>query len=585
MTHRGALLIMGLLGGVLACDSPLEHPYGSDEPRSLTGPDDVRTLVPRGGAGPDDVETLIAMSFEKVWEIGHYWDNANFASNTMSNRHTATWGNMGMNDLGREPREPLPNARSYRWAYIFEGNWTDAYVGLSATSDGIRTIDAGLEIGPGGEGNARARSFALGVQGILSCLLALWYEQSFIMDETTDPYVVPEAVDYDAMATHALEKLDEAEAASRGSSFTLDERWINGNAWDSNQWADYLVSWKARCAANLPRTDAEAAGVNWAQVIQNAQNGMRDVVVIGEDRSSDTAWWDGLKSRAQENGTWHRMHMDWIGMADQSGEYQDWLSTPLQSRTPRKLSFGDDKRFPPANVDGRLGESVSPTAASMGPIHRYNANISYIASRGTYRQSHYGDARYDVYTLSCNGCWSGDMEHMTSVEFDHYIAEGHYRMGNFAGAADIINATRMEAGLPPAPSNPTDPVPSNGAGECTPHKRYDVQGRCGNLRDAMWFEHFENVFNVFGGLEFFHGRRNDILPAGTALQLPMPTHFLVPDVSSEGPDGRASTDGPGSAGLPGDLRSALKRAAHSLANLDASRKTGRAPKKKDLVIR
>ncbi len=564
---------LALLVGLSGCDLQVNNPNEPDRGRAL--------------ASPDDVETLIASTYQQVWAIGHYWDNANFAFNHMSSRHTATWGNNGQNDFGREPREPMPNSTSYRWSYVFSEHWQDAYGGISAASDGVRAIDEGLEIGPGGERNARARAFAVASQAVLSCLLSMWYDQAFIVDETTDITGELETVDYNAMFAYAMGKLDEAESAARAASFTLEDAWINGNSWSNQEFADYLVSWKARCAANLPRTDAEAAGANWSQIIANARSGMQNVVVIGEDRSSDTSWFDDLKAKAQQNGTWHRMHMDWVGMADQSGEYQDWLSLPTQSRTARKLTFGDDKRFPPVNEDGALGESVSPTAASTGPLHRYNANIIFIASRGTYRQSHYGDARYDVYTLSCNFCESGDMEDMTGQELSHYVAEGLYRMGDFGGAADIINATRMEAGLPPAPSNPTDPVPSNGAGECTPHKRYDVQGRCGNLRDAMWFEHFENVFNVFGGLEFFHGRRNDILPSGTALQLPMPAgdlEVLQRDIYTFGGSAGGGAGNPTPPSIvPGSLDTALERAAFALHRLRAQQKAARA--NQDLVVR
>ena len=564
---------LALVVGLSGCDLQVNNPNEPDRARAL--------------ASPDDVESLIASSYLQVWAMGHYWNNANFAFNHMSSRHTATWGNNGQNDLGREPREPMPNSTSYRWSYVFSEHWNDAYGGIAAASDGIRAIDEGLEIGPGGERNARARAFALASQAMLSCLLSLWYDQAFIVDETTDLTGELETVDYNAMFSYAMGKLDEAESAARAASFTLQDSWINGNAWSNQEFADYLVSWKARCAANLARTDAEAAGANWSQIIQNATNGMQNVVVIGEDRSSDTSWWDDLKAKAQQNGTWHRMHMDWVGMADQSGEYQDWLSLPTQSRTARKLTFGDDKRFPAVNEDGTLGESVSPTAASLGPVHRYNANIIFIASRGTYRQSHYGDARYDHYTLSCNFCESGDMEEMTGQELQHYIAEGLYRMGDFGGAADIINVTRMQAGLPPAPSNPTDAVPSNGAGECTPRKRYDTQGRCGNLRDAIWFEHFENVFNVFGGLEFWHGRRNDILPTGTALQLPMPAadlEVLQRDIYTFGGSAGGGAGNPTPPSIvPGQLNTALERAAFSLHRLRAQQRAARATE--DLIVR
>ena len=575
MKAKLTLPVLALTLGFTGCDLQVNNPNEPDRARAL--------------AGPDDVETLIASSFQKVWEIGHYWTNANFAFNHMSSRHTATWGNMGMNDLGREPREPLPNQASYRPSYVFEANWGDAYGGISAASDGIRAIDNGLEIGPGGERNARARAFALSTRAILNCLLALWYDQAFLIDETTDLAGELDTVDYNAVYAHAMNLLNEAESAVRAASFTLPDTWINGNSWSNNEFADYLVSWKARCAANLPRTDAEAAGVNWSQVIQDAQNGMREVVVMGEDRSSGTAWWDGLKIFMQENRTWHRMHMDWVGMADQSGEYQDWLTFPTEQRTAREMTFGDDRRFPAVNEHGTLGESVSPTAASTGPMHRYNATVIFRPERGTYRQSHYGDARYDHYTLSCSRCEFGTMEHMTPNEFDHYMAEGHYRMGNFAGAADLINVTRMEAGLPPAPSNPTDAVPSNATGECTPRKRYDVQGRCGNLRDAMWFEHFENVFNVFGGLEYWHGRRNDLLPAGTALQLPIPAadlEVLQRDIYTFGGGEASSAGNPiPPAIVPGSLTSALERATYSLERLRAARLIERRGAQAGLVVR
>ncbi|WP_420447040.1 hypothetical protein [Candidatus Palauibacter sp.] len=563
---------LALTVGLSGCDLQVDNPNEPDRARAL--------------AGPDDVETLIASSFLKVWEIGHYWTNANFAFGHMASRHTATWGNNGQNDLGREPREPLPNSPSYRWAYVFEANWGDAYGGISGASDGIRAIEAGLEIGPGGERNARALTFAAGNQAILSCLLALWYDQAFIVDETTDLGGELETVDYNAMFSYAMGKLDAAESQARAGSFTMEESWINGNTWDNNEYADFLVSWKARCAANLPRTDAEAAGVNWSQVISNAQNGIRDVVVVGEDYSSDTPWRDHLKRYAQQNGTWHRMHMDWVGMADQSGEYQDWLSLPTEQRTARKMEFGDDQRFPPVNENDATSDIVSPTVASYGPRSRYNSTIIFRPERGTYRQSHYGDMRYDEYTLGCWGCNAGPLEHMTAQEMDHYIAEAHYRMGNFAGTAEIVNKTRMEAGLPPAPSDPTAAVPSNGAGECTPRKRYDTQGRCGNLRDAMWYEQFENVFNVFGGLEFWHGRRNDILPAGTALQLPIPAadlEVLQRDIYTFGGGGASSAGDPTPTVVPGSLDSALERAAYALERIRASQVADR--RAEDLVVR
>ncbi len=554
---------------------------------NLNAPDRARAL-----AAPEDVETLISSSYQKVWEIGHYWNNANFAFGHMASRHTATWGNMGMNDLGREPREALPNTPSYRWAYVFEANWGDAYGGISAASDGLRALDAGLNIGDGGERNERARVFAKSTIAILTCLLGLWYDKAYLIDETIDLGGELVTTDYSGVIQSGLMKLDEAASMARSAAaFTLEANWVNGNPWSNEQLAAYLVGWKARCRANAPRSDAEAASTDWSAVSADAMNGIRDVVITSSHFDSDDPWYDGVKILMQENNTWHRMHMDWVGMADQSGQYQDWLTFPTEQRTARNMSFGDDMRFPTENVNGALGMSVSPTVASTGPRARYNATVIFRPERGTYRQSHYGDSRYDAYTLSCWFCQPDGfpLETMTSMEMDHYIAEGAYRMGNFGAAADIINVTRMQAGLPPAPSNPTDAVPMNASGGCTPKKRYDVQGRCGNLRDAMIFEHFQNVFNVYGGLEFWHGRRNDLLPTMTALHLPIPAadlEVLQQEIYTFGGGGDDSAPSPiPPSVIPGDLTSALERVSWTLDRFQEQQKASIRAQKADLVVR
>jgi hypothetical protein len=293
---------LALMVGVTACgELDVANPNEADRERAL--------------ASPDDVETLIASAFQQYFGVTHYWRSNAMALNHMSSRHTATWGNFGMNDLGREPREALPNQASYSYAYAIEDAWQDNYGGISAASDGIRALDAGLEIGPGGERNARARAFATFIQGLSSCNLGLHYDQAFIIDETVDIGGDLVTIDYNAMQSYALGKLSEAESLARSSSFTLEDNWINGNPMNNTDLADLIVSYRARCAANQPRTPGEAANVNWTQVAADAANGMNELIIDGPDASGNTAWFDGIKTYGMENGTWHRMHMDWAGMA------------------------------------------------------------------------------------------------------------------------------------------------------------------------------------------------------------------------------------------------------------------------------
>ncbi len=565
MNRKLTLPALGLamLVGFSGCELDVQNPNQADRARAL--------------ASPDDVETLIASAFQQYWGQAHYWRSQALAFSHMSSRHTATWGNFGMNDLGREPREALPNTPSYRWAYVFEVPWQDSYAGISAASDGLAAIAAGLEIGAGGARNPRAIAFAKFNQALSSCTLALWFDQAFIIDETVDLGAgIPPTVPYDQMMTYALGKFDEAIQQARSNSFTLEATWINGNGLSNNEFADLMVSYKARCRANRPRSQNEAASVDWAKVASDAAAGRKTLTITGEDASSDTPWWDGIKSLGTENATWHRMHMDWIGMADQSGQYQNWLTFPTAQRTARQITT-PDKRYPAANVDG-----------TKGLLHRYNATIIFRPERGTYRQSHYGDFRHDAYLTSCSFCYFGPIEEMIPREMRLYEAEAAFRTGNVATAVGIVNETRVARGGLTALTG-AGTVPNEPGGGCVPRKRYDVQGRCGDLRDALIYEHMEEIFHVTGGLEFWHGRRFGILPLNTAVHMPIPAsdlEVLEESIYTFGGGGDGSSPNPIPPNvIPGNLNSTLERAAWSLGRLEAKRQALQRAKTSDLVIR
>jgi len=574
---------LGALLGVGAC-SDLEV-------ANRNTPDKTRAL-----AAPDDVETLIASSYVQVFAIGHYYNNASFSHVHMANRHTATWGNMGLNDLGREPREPLPNTPSYRWSYVFEANWGDAYRGISGASDGITSIDNGVKIGEGGERNGRAKAFGKGVQGILHCLVGLWYDKGYVIDESIDLSTAElETVDYNGMVAAGIERIDQSIQMSRSEPFDLDPAWVGPNTpWSSSDWADYLTAWKARCRANAPRSDAEANSADWGSIMADASSG-NFAVNLCCPRWDDTGpWWDGLKTYAVEENTWHRMHMDWLGMADTSGQYLDWLSFPTEQRTPRLMSFGADQRFPAENIDFAQGVTAWTDVSRSNTTHRFRTTTPFRPERGTYRQSHYADKRHEgrYFNPADWGSSGGEygIDHMSLDERDLYIAEGRFRTGDYGGAAAIVNMYRTAAGLPPAPANATDAVPgtSGAGGDCIPKKRYDVQGRCGNLRDALIFEHFENVFHIFGGLEFWHGRRFDILPQNTAIHLPIPAsdlEVLEQDVYTFGGGGEGSAPNPIPGAAIDPLTLSLQRVAISLERLQERHRELQAIKNSPMVVR
>ena len=187
--------------------------------------------------------------------------------------------------------------------------------------------------------------------------------------------------------------------------------------------------------------------------------------------------------------------------------------------------------------------------------------------------------------LSCTYCYFGNITELTPYEMRLMVGEAALRTGDVATAVAVVNETRVaEGGLPAVTGAGTVP----GGASCVPRKRFDPAGRCGDLRDAMIYEHFESVFMDSGGLEYLHGRRHDILPTGTAIHLPVPAsdlEVLQYDLYTFGGAGN-----PGSAGnptppniIPGSLDSALERAAWSLGAIQ--RRAEARAAQLDLVVR
>ncbi len=483
--------------------------------RDITPPQEAEPPPVRADVTPQDVEDMIGDSYAAYWGVAHYWRSNGIAMDIMSNHNSSSWGNYGMRDVGNEPRQPLSdlNQTSYLYAYIFEVPWDDNYRAIADASEGLNALKAGVELGPGGQDNARAEAFAKFVQGVAGCDLSLIFEKAALVDEKTPPQAAAKKppVPNRVVRQFYLNKLADVHRLSMRNPFTLPSHWINGNPLSNDQLAALARNYMARCAANGARSPQENRSAGWGQIQNWLDEGrsFRDLIIDGNPVGDD-AWWDGIKTLGgSEMTTWQRAHMDWVGMSDQSGNYQAWLNTPLQSRTPMTVAT-PDLRLPRTAVDG-----------DRGVYHTFNENIIFIPARGTYRQSHYGDHRWEDYVNSCSFCYFGPIPEMLSVEMDLIEAEGYVERGMNAAAAAVLNGTRVgNGGLSPLTGGGT--VPTEPGGECVPRKRFDPAGTCGNLRDALIWEHMMEIFQLSGGLTYFFLRGQGMLPAGTSVDWPIP---------------------------------------------------------------
>lgn len=442
-----------------------------------------------------DVESLIGSSWNNYWGPAQKYWPGNMLS-VGADHSSSSWGNFGMKEFSQEPRQEFNNDPAWSYAFATEFAWYESYGGAVAASDGIRSMEAGVEI----DEDARARAFAKFVQGSTMGFVASVFDQGFVVDETTDPEADQELLPYDQLMAAAITKLEEAATIAENNDFTLPDNWINGVEASSDQFARIIHSYIARFMANVARSPSEAQDIDWATVEAHIDAGItEDLMVAG---TTSEGFWSGIKTLGGDYPVWSRVDLRQIGPADVSGAYQDWMSKAPANRTEFDIET-PDARFPDA-VDGEATDYFA-----------YYGWIAHRPERGTYHFSNYGDNRYRDYADSCNFCWFGDIPEMTRTEMDLLKAEARLMQNDPDGAAALINNSRTANGELPAVTSGGVPE----AADCVPR---NADGECGSLMEALQYEKGVEVFQVSAGLPYFDDRRWGTLVSGTPVHLPVP---------------------------------------------------------------
>ena len=545
------LWVVGLALAVFGCDSLTDL-----EVTNQNNPETERTL-----ATAADLESLIGGSYLTLWD-GTQHSSPFGTLAVQADEGSASWGNWGMRDNGFEPRAVWNNSPTYGSRGVNQTPWNAAYGALSAAADGLIAIDAGVEIGTDGDDNPRAIAFAKFVQGMSLGWLATQFDQAIIFDEAVDLAAAAAGAfvfePYPAVMTAAIAKLDEAAALAAANSFTLDGNWFGNLALSSSEFVQVINSFKARYMAHVARSPAEGAAVNWAGVITAINAGITEDLVL-ETRPAFT-WWSRWTRHANEGGTWMRADYKAIGFEDTSGGYIDWLATPVGDRQEFEM-LTPDLRIWGCGEDGDLGgqcRAVDNTTSRSARINRnvgeagdqepglyfrFFGNSPFPANRGTMVWSMYHFWRYeDVFQDD-----EGPMKHISMQEMELLRAEAHIQMGNLGAARDIINVTRLAAGLVAVDVNgaPCPAVVDGNGGR-----------RLCDLMDHLIYEKRLETWNTNTGGAYFDRRRWG-LPANTGshhrgLVEGTPVHYPVPGEELEVLELPTYTfGGVGSEGVPG----------------------------------
>jgi hypothetical protein len=494
---------LALFGATGCADLEVTNPNAPDAQRALST--------------PGDIESLVAGAYN-TWFNGTYtyYGPGLFLSNA-SFQHNAPWANAGMEQYARIPRIGIVNDAADPEYRHFTEPWYDSYSALAAVSDGLKALENNAEIAEelGAEKVDRLKAYGKFVQGMAHGTIALLYDQGFIVDETVDISTPQEPVDYMALMDAALGYFSEAAQLASASSFEIPGTWIPVIAppMSSAELALAARSMSARHRVAVARTPEERAAVDWNAVIADVNAGFQTDWV--HDMDYYAGWYNAVIDYGTYPG-WAENAYFVMGMADQSGNYQRWLAQPLGEKNPNPddgpiLVITDDTRFP-------QGATVAEQMENPGSLYAIPtwgiSNVWARPDRGSWRWSYYWHIESEQYTYWADFTWN----EINFNEMRLLKAEGLYRNGDMAGAADLINVTRTAAGL-----NATDASGTNTS--CVPKLPNE---QCGDLFEMLKWEKrmSHRMQGLFAAPWYFDSRGWGDLFKGTYLQFPVPCKEL-----------------------------------------------------------
>jgi hypothetical protein len=490
-----ALLLLGMVGCV---DLEVQNPNAPDAARVFET--------------DQDIESLIAGAWKNIYGIAGSYSGPTALLSNASFQHVAPWANAGMEYFARIPRQPILNQAGAADHDRVWNPWIWSYRAISAVRTGLRSMDEGTT--DLGADDTRARAYGKLMQGIAHGALAVLYDSAFVYDESMEFEELALAPYADVMVA-ALGYLDDAIALASGAAFTLPTSWMSVPV-TAEDLVELAYSFKAQFRANVARTPAERAAVNWTAVASDASNGVTTDWTMEMDvyvNWGDDSYW------MMNYGGWTMMSNWVLGMADSSGNYQAWVATSTGSKMPFYI-FTADTRFPQGG-NATMAAADIETAQLANPGGNAVANGgSFYMNSGGYRihnRPDRGTWRWGYYDPLTGQPWSlveeGPVVYVSTADLYFLRAEAEYRAGNMGTVATMVNSTRTLHGL-----NATDAAGTNTS--CVPRL---PNGNCGDLWEMLKWEKRLQAYQIglFHQGWYYDSRGWGDLMQGTFLQLPV----------------------------------------------------------------
>jgi hypothetical protein len=285
-----------------------------------------------------------------------------------------------------------------------------------------------------------------------------------------------------------------------------------------------LARRSARFRADVARSKAERAAVDWAQVAADADAGITAdfLVTVG----GSTGWNIGLQSsQFHVSAAWAQLTMMYNGFADIGGAYAEWIATPVLFRSPLNDGFvliTPDKRWPQGATHAAQ-RTAGPTGSGQPPSYTtypYNRVRTEWSPGDPWGESWYSSYRYKYIR---NNSSTGPFPDFLKAEVNLLGAEAYLRLGDMTKGLAKLNISRVAAGLPTLTGTSiNDPVPG---ADCVPRipvaPTYTTLA-CGSIFEALKYEwRMEMAYNRLGAWFFAHRGWEDLV-TGSPLFYPVP---------------------------------------------------------------
>jgi hypothetical protein len=497
------------LGAVLLCGAAFLAGCQDLTVPNYNDPDHLQALN-----DPENVQNLVAGSWRPNYWYRFFETSSAYLPLMFAGGEAVSYYDSYI-QYNQKPFSHFDNDYSLSNRHLSQSPWGEWHEGIANTGEALDLIlNKGMRImvqDPGVDAtkvdhSERAVAFAWFLHGLFYANMAMTFDQAMLAgpEEYGDPTRL-ESLDYSPypeIARFAVRSLEEAiRVASTSEPFNVPAAWMS-YAVDNEGLVRLAHSYIARLRTFTPRTPAERQAVDWDQVIYHVDRGITTdfaPMTTREDMAANYLRYLQMDSRIMTN------YMA-IGPADVSGNYREWLNTPLEERdkflitTPdRRITGVDDDGNPAPTVPGKYFRYRPTGGVNPAPGH-YRSYYAYYRWAGKY---------YDMPVLE-----------LTLDEMRLIKAEALLRTGRAAEAADLINVTRQANGeLPPVTA-----VGVPESANCVP-RTFDGEN-CGTLLDAL---HHERVLEGMGQGTFhswWDRRGFGTLEKGVYLQLPIPDREL-----------------------------------------------------------